>query len=39
MGFWGIIGIIAAIAATIVIGFMLYAVEKNKQRNKERNIL
>ena len=32
---WGALGIIAAVAITVWIGFMLYAAEKNKQRNKE----
>jgi hypothetical protein len=32
---WGIIGIIAAVAATAVIGFWLYNSERTKQRRKE----
>jgi len=32
---WGIIGITAAIAATIWIGYMLYKNERDKERTKE----
>ena len=32
---WGIVGIIAAIAGTVLIGCMFYKKETDKQRNKE----